>query len=227
LTAELLAGLVLSQLIKEGTPIILGSLPACFDMKGMGSFYDPLSYVVNLACAEIMAHYRLPHAGTSGSGPGWGGDLIAGGHQWMNHLVSCMGRVGLVPFVGDNLGSMAFSPAIVVYADEVITQARRLAGGFVLDSEAVALGEIVQAGPGGSFLLADLTLSLFRHAFFRSTIYPQLTLEAWQARGCPRADDLLRTHTRQLLDELEAPEDHAALMAQGKAFIATLSSGQR
>ena len=40
LNAELLAGLALGQLIKEGTPMILGSLPAFFDMKGMGSFYD-------------------------------------------------------------------------------------------------------------------------------------------------------------------------------------------
>lgn len=227
LNAELLAGLVLSQLIKEGTPIILGSLPAWFDMKGMGSFYDPLSYVLDLACAEMMAYYRLPHAGTSGSGPGWGCDLIASGHQWMNHLVSCMGQVGLVPFVGDNLGSMTFSPAIVVYADEVIAQARRMAGGFVLNGEAVALDGIAQVGPGGNFLMADLTLELFRQAYFRSTIYPQLTFEVWQDRGRPRADDLLREHTRQLLDELAAPEDHALLMAQGEAFIARLGSDQQ
>ncbi len=219
LTAELLAGLVLSQLIREGTPVILGSLPAFFDMRGMGSFYDPASYGVDLACAEMMAHYRLPHAGTSGAGMGWGPDLIAAGHQWLNHLVSCIGQVGLVPFVGDNLGSKAFSPAVIVYANEIIAQARRFAQGFPLDDEAVALEEIAQAGPGGSFLTSGLTLGLFRRACYRSDLFPTLTLEEWQARGCPRADDLLRQRTRQLLAEAEAPADQAGLLASGEAFI--------
>ena len=78
LNAELLAGLTLGQLIREGTPIILGSLPAYFDMKGAGSLYAPKSYLMDLGCAEMMAHYRIPHAGTSGSGQGWGADLIGG-----------------------------------------------------------------------------------------------------------------------------------------------------
>jgi trimethylamine--corrinoid protein Co-methyltransferase len=120
LNAELLAGLVLSQLMKEGTPVVLGSLPAYFDMKGIGSFYDPHSYLIDLACAEMMAHYGLPHCGSSGSGMGWGADLLAASHQWMNHLLSCIGKVGLVPFVGDTLGAIAFSPAIVVYANEIM-----------------------------------------------------------------------------------------------------------
>jgi trimethylamine:corrinoid methyltransferase-like protein len=224
LIAELLAGLTLSQLIKEGTPVILGSLPAFFDMKGLGSFYDPQSYLIDLACAEMMAHYCLPHAGTSGSGMGWGADLIAAGHQWTNHLVSCMGKVGLVPFVGDNLGSKAFSPAVIVYADEIIGQSRLLAHGFVLDDDSAALGEIAQAGPGGSFLTSSLTLKLFRRAYYHSRIFPTLTLEEWQARGCPRADDLLRNYTRRLIDGLRPPDDHADLTARGEAFIHAITN---
>ena len=41
LNAELLAGLVYSQLLKTGAPIILGSLPAGFDMRTMASLYTP------------------------------------------------------------------------------------------------------------------------------------------------------------------------------------------
>jgi trimethylamine--corrinoid protein Co-methyltransferase len=224
LTAELLAGLTLSQLMKEGTPVILGSLPAFFDMKGMGSFYDPQSYLVDLACAEMMAHYHLPHAGTSGSGMGWGPDLIAAGHQWTNHLISCMGKVGLVPFVGDDLGSKAFSPTVVVYADEVISQARLLSQGFVLDADSAALDEIARVGPGGNFLTSGLTLKLFRRAYYRSHIFPTLTLEEWQARGCPHADGLLRSYTLRLIDGLKAPDDHADLMARGEAFIHAIAN---
>jgi trimethylamine--corrinoid protein Co-methyltransferase len=222
LNAELLAGLVLSQLIKAGAPIILGCLPAFFDMKGMGSFYDPHSYIVNLACAELMAYYGLPHCGTSGSGMGWGADLIASGHQWANHLSSCFGKVGLAPFVGDNLGSKAFAPAVVVYADGVIAQARRFARGFTLDDDTLALDEVAEVGPGGSFLTSKLTLKRFREAYYRSTVWPNLTLEEWEEKGRPRAGDALRRYTRELLAGLGAPEDHADLMARGESFIRKL-----
>lgn len=222
LNAELLAGLTLGQLIRQGAPMILGSLPAYFDMKGKGSFYAPQSYVINLACAEMMAHYGLPHAGTSGAGMGWGADLIAAAHQWTNHLLSCMGKVGLAPFVGDNLGSLAFSPALLVYADEVIQQARILAQGIALDDASVGIDEIVEAGPGGSYLMTPSTLRQFRTAYFRSPILPPLTLDDWQSRGCPRADQVLRQHTRQLLAGLEPPEDHDELIVRGEAFFTCL-----
>ena len=220
LNAELLAGLVLGQLIRPGAPMILGSLPAYFDMRGKGSFYTAHSYTMDLACAEMMAHYRLPHCGTSGSGMGWGADLIAAGHQWMNHLLSCIGKVGLVPFVGDNLGAIAFSPAIVVYANEIIAQARAMAQGFDLNVTTMALDEIAEVAPGGNFLMSSQTLKHFRTAYFRSPILPSLTLEDWQARGSPRAEKVLREHTRQLLDGLRPPDDHESLQARGEAFIA-------
>ncbi len=222
LNAELLAGLTWSQLLKPGAPIILGSLPAFFDMRGMGSFYDTHSYLINLACAEMMAHYRLPHCGTSGSGMGWGADLIAGGHQWMNHLSSVMGKVGLVPFVGDNFDSKVFSPALVVYANEVIAQARRLAQGFLLNDEELALDEIAEIGPGENFLTSSLTLKHFRNAYYSSNIWPNLSLEAWQAKNRPQPTALLRNYTQTLLAKLQPPADHADLLARGEAFIETV-----
>jgi trimethylamine--corrinoid protein Co-methyltransferase len=222
LNAELLAGLVLSQVFRQGAPVILGMLPAFFDMKGMANFYDPISYLLNLACAEMMAFYGIPHCGTSGSGMGWGADLITAGHLWNNHLLSCLGKVGLAPFVGDNLGSTTMSPGIVVYADEVITQARRFAGGFALDEAAFASDDVGQVGPAGNFLMAASTLEHYRNAYFESAIFPNLTIEDWRQQGCPKADDRLRSHTRQLLEEATPPEDHAELIARGEAKIRSL-----
>jgi trimethylamine--corrinoid protein Co-methyltransferase len=222
LNAELLAGLVLSQLLREGTPVILGILPAFFDLRRMSNFYDPTSYVLDLACAEMMAFYGLPHCGTGGSGMGWGADLIAAGHQWTNHLASCLGKVGLAPFVGDNLGSIGFSPSLIVFADEVIAQARRFARGVELDDASFALDDVSQVGPGGNFLMAAGTLERFRTAYFESAIFPNLTVEAWSEEGYPTADEKLRNYTRQLLEDLEAPDDHDDLIARGEAYISSI-----
>ena len=175
LTAELLAGLTFAQMVRQGTPILLGSLPAGFDMRAMMSVYTPATVLLNLACAEMMAHYRLPHSGTSGSGPGWGTDLIAGGAFWLNHLTACMGKVGLAPCVGGNLDSLAFSPAAVVYADEVIRQARQFSNGFDMSEDAVSVDQIRATGPAGNFLESEQTLRLFRTISHSSPFWPVMT----------------------------------------------------
>ncbi len=224
LLAEQWAGLVVSQLLRPGAPLILSMLPAYFDMKTMVSFYDPQSFLIDLACAEIMAHFGLPHCGTSGSGTGWGPDFQSWESYWLNHLVACLSGSSLSPFVGDTLGAKAFSPVTLVYVNEIITQARRFARGFSLDEAAFALDEIDQAGPGGDFLLAPSTLASFRHAYYRSPFLSRWSLEKWQAQGSPSAMSLLRQHTLQLLSTLPVPPDHALLMARGEAFIRSAST---
>ena len=52
--------------MKEGVAVILGGQSYYFDIKGSGFYYDPKCYLINLAMAEMMAHYQLPHYGTSG-----------------------------------------------------------------------------------------------------------------------------------------------------------------
>ena len=222
LNAELLAGLVFSQLVKAGAPIILGSLPAGFDMKSMMSLYTPHTMLLNLACAEMMAHYDLPHSGTSGSGSGWGPDLLAAGGFWMNHFSSLLGKVGMAPFVGGNFDSMVFSPAAVVYADEVIRLSRMFADGFELDDSCVALDEIRSIGPGGNFLMSGLTCKHFRQMPYESPIWPSMTLDQWEAKGSVTADAALRKHVLQVIDGLAPPADHDEMMDRGNLFIDAL-----
>jgi len=225
LNAELLAGLVFAQLVKPGTPVVLGSLPSLFEMQNMFSAYTAQTMLVNLACAELMDHYRIPHAGTSGSGTGWGSDLLASGTLWMNHLTSSMGKVGLAPFVGGNFDSQAFSPTTVVYANEVIRQVRQLASGFRLDTTSATLEEINSSGPGGSFLTAPGTLAQFRDLHEQhSQIWPGYTINQWLSEGSPDGLSILRTQTSNLMENLKVPEDHDVLISKGEAFMLDFSA---
>jgi trimethylamine:corrinoid methyltransferase-like protein len=219
LLAELLAGLVYSQLVKQGTPIILGSHPAAFDMKNAGSFYSPQSLLLNLACAEMIASYNIPHCGTSGCGNGWGADLLAGTTMCINHLTSVLGSVGMVPFVGGNFDSLVFSPELVVFADDLIVQSRMFASGFSIEDEALGRSDISEVGPGGNFLLSNLTGKFYKASRFTSTIWPFLTLDKWQDLGSPSADNILKARTCEILDSLKTPEDRDDIISKGDAFL--------
>jgi trimethylamine--corrinoid protein Co-methyltransferase len=222
LLAELLAGLAISQALKPGTPVLLGMLPVYFDMKSMLNFYDPQSLLLNLACAEMMAHYGLPHCGTSGSGTGWGMDLLAADTYWMNTLTFSLTKGGLAPFIGDSLGSKAISPTTIVHVHEIIDQALRFADGFQLDDAQAALDEIAKVGPGGSFLSSPSTRKNFKKGYYVSQLYPRWTMERWQAEGQPAARQVLREKTRALLSDLPAPEGYEELLGKGSEYIKSL-----
>ena len=222
LLAELLAGLTISQVMKPGTPISVGMLPAYFDMKTMLNFYDPQSILLNIACAEMMAYYKLPHCGASCSGMGWGMDLVADDTYWMNVLSLALTKGGLAPFIGDALGAKTISPCTVVHMNEVIEQVLRFANGFQLDDAQAALDEIAKVGPGGSFLSSPSTRKNYKTGYYNSSIYPRWTMEKWQAMGQPESRQVLREKTQALLQDLSAPDDADALVRKGEGYISSL-----
>ena len=222
LLAELLAGLVIGQLHKEGTPMLLGMLPVYFDMKTLMNFYDPQSILVNLACAEMLELYGIPHCGTSGSGTGWGMDLLAAETYWMNTLTFSLTKGGIAPFVGDTLGSKAISPLTFIYCHEIIDQALRYAEGFQLDDAHVGLDEIHQVGAGKAYVTAPTTLKKYKTGYYVSPIFSRWNMEKWIEAGQPHAQTRLKEYAVEFLKDLPVPEDHDELMRKGEEFIGGL-----
>jgi trimethylamine--corrinoid protein Co-methyltransferase len=222
LVAEQLAGLILSQIIKEGAEIVLGFLPAYVDMQTMVNFYDPISYLLNLAGSEIMSHYNIPYSGTGGGATGWGPDFMTAASYWMNHLPAVMSKVDFVGFVGNSMTGKIFSPVNVVTGHEIITQALKFSQGFQLDDEHVGLSDIHERGPGGHFLSTALTRKHMRQAYYKSPIYPRINFEKWTKLGQPDAVMMLKEYTRDLLDNLSPPEDYLELLKKGEKFIQSL-----
>ena len=226
LLAELLAGLVIGQLYKEGAPMFLGMLPVYLDMKTLLNFYDPQSILVSLACAEMMDHYGIPHCGTSGSGTGWGMDLLAAETYWMNTLMFSLTKGGIAPFVGDTLGSKAISPLTFIYCHEIIDQALRFAGGFQLDDANVGLDEIHKVGPGKGYVSAPTTLKKYKNGYYVSPIFPRWSMEKWIEAGRPHAQQRLKEYAIEFLKDLPVPEDHDELIGKGEEFIAAFEKKQ-
>jgi len=219
LMAELLAGLVISQTIKKGAPILLGMLPVYFDMRTMLNFYDPQSILISVACSEMMKFYGIPHCSTSGSGTGWGMDLIAADTYWMNTLALLLSNGHLAPFIGDSLGSKSISPTTFVHTHEIIDQALRIHNGFQLDDANSAVDEIAKVGPGRSFLNQPSTLKNYKTGYYVSGVYPRYSMEKWQDAGAPPARQVLRQKTQDFMAAMTAPEDFEDFIGKGEEFI--------
>ncbi len=225
LNAELLAGLVFGQRIREGSGIILGSLPAAFNMRTSQSCYTPTSYLLNLACAEMMNFYGLPHCGTSGSGNGWDADLSASGDLWMNHLTSCIGKIGCAPFVGGNFDSKVFSPGTAVLSDFIIGEAREFSSGFVLNDQAVDVAGTAAVGHGGHYLTSKRTLASLERWRKRKPLWPPQSLESWKQRSKPRPETFVADRTRELYSQaVKEAASNRDIIGRGERLIAQMKA---
>lgn len=224
LMAELLAGLVISQTIQKGAQILLGMLPVYFDMRTMLNFYDPQSILISVACSEMMKHYGIPHCSTSGSGTGWGMDLIAADTYWMNTLALLLSSGHLAPFIGDSLGSKSISPTTFVHGHEIIDQSLRLHNGFQLDDVNSAVEEIARVGPGKNFLNQPSTMRNYKNGYYISSIYPHYSMEKWLEAGAPPARQVLRQKTQDLMASAVAPDDYDDFIGRGEEFIKKYAS---
>ena len=226
LNAELLAGLVFSQLIKEGSKVILGSLPASFNMKTMGSEYTTNSYMINLACAEMMTFYKLPHCGTSGSSVGRGSDLLATGELWVNHLTSCMGKVGCAPFVGSNFSSMAFSPGNAVLSNYIIGETKKFGAGFSMNEKTINLEEIAQIGHGGNYFLSAETIASLDKLNNPNSIWSSINLDTWRNNGKPSVENELIDHANELYEKAKNKADSdTEVRKKGEEYISNSIDG--
>lgn len=221
LNAELLAGLVFSQLVKEGSKMILGSLPAAFNMSTMGSYYTPTTYLLNLACAEMMEFYEIPHCGTSGSSDAWDADLLGASNLWQNHLSSCIGKVGCAPFVGGTFDSMAFSPKTAILSNHIIGEAKKFAKGFTLNDQTVNIEEINSVGHGGNYFTSEQTLNSLITLNLEDEIWPSLSLEKWKELGMPTAEAKLIEYSNSLFTKaVSLSEDNEEIIRKGEDYIA-------
>lgn len=67
INAEVLAGLVLGQLVNPGTPVIYGSVPVRARMDTLGDSYGSVETAqYNVDCAQLARYYHLPNYSTSG-----------------------------------------------------------------------------------------------------------------------------------------------------------------
>jgi trimethylamine--corrinoid protein Co-methyltransferase len=220
-TAELLAGIVLTQLINPGTPVIFGSTSTNIDMKSgalvIGS--PELSQVV-VAQTQLARYYGLPSrsggALTDASFP----DAQAGFESMMSLLTAVNAGVDFVLHAGGILSSyLAFSFEKFVLDDEMCDMVRRLHRGITVTPDTLAYEVAASVGPGGNYLMKMHTVERCRTEFWQPSLCDRDGLEAWMQGGKPTAVDRARRRWQTLVAEHEDPPLDETTARQLQAYV--------
>ena len=165
--AEVLTGLVLTQLVNEGAPFIYGAMPSIMDMKSTIGSYGAAEFHLLVAGASEMAdYYGLPFYGTAGCTDAKQLDEQAVAEATIEIFSSLLSKANLIHDVGvaDHCNNVC--PELVVLSDEIIEMIKHYTQGIAVDSEELALGVIEKVGPGGAYLTEDHTMKNFKKIYY-------------------------------------------------------------
>jgi trimethylamine--corrinoid protein Co-methyltransferase len=199
--SEVLTGIVLSQLIKEGTPIVYGLGIHPLDMRTMVLSYGAPELAITTAIAVCLSNfYKLPCFGYAGCSDSKVVDEEAAMEATMLIIMSLLSGANLVHDVGYLESGKTNSPEMLVLCDVIISMCRRIIEGFELSEDTLALNIINKVGPGGHFLEEAHTITHLKDNW-ESPLIKRIYYEAWKEAGSEKFSKKIKKKTIELLDQ--------------------------
>jgi trimethylamine--corrinoid protein Co-methyltransferase len=204
--AECLVGLVLTQLVRQGTPFLYGMNIAALDMKSAIVSYGAPEWPLGMAAwCDMARFYDLPVWGAAGATDSKVVDAQAGTEATASIMTAFLCRCNLVHDVGYIEYGTTSSLEMLVLADEIIRDVRFIMDGVDVSERTLAREAIHRARPGGGFLSDDHTLDNWRWAQWRPALIDRTRYDGWVAAGSKDMARRANERARKILHEHQVP----------------------
>lgn len=210
--AETLAGMALTQLVRPGAPVIMGSFVGAVSMRsGSPTFGTPEATQMIFATAQLARRLGIPCRSGGSLCSSKMADAQAGYESAHTLLPTLLAGVHLVTHAAGWLeaGLVASYEKFVMDADQ-LAMMQSLAAGMDLTERGQAMDAIREVGPGSHFLGCAHTLANFENAFHQSTIADYSSFEQWSSEGSLSAEQRANLVWKKMLAEYVDPGLDAA-----------------
>jgi len=199
--AEILAGVVVTQLFAPGTPITYGGIPHLMDPRtSICSFGSPEQGLMAMAMVQMAKFYGFPVYINVGLTDAKVPDAQAGVEKGASLLLGALAGADTFGHCGicgtDHAGSLVW-----LYLDnEVAEYVKRIVRGFDVDAEKIAADVVNQVGPGGNFLTEAHTVKHFRREMWIPGLaWTRQSWDGWQSEGKKTMGDRIKDQVKETL----------------------------
>ncbi len=219
--AEALFGVVLTQLVSPGAPVMYGSFTSNVDMKsGAPAFGTPENAKANIVGGQLARRYGIPYR-TSNANASNVVDLQAAYETMMATWGAVLGGANIVYHAAGWLeGGLTASYEKFVMDIEIIQNMMEFLKPMKFDTDELGLDTIKSVPTGGHFFGVDHTMERYETAFYKPMLSDWQNYENWEAAG---AKDALQRATevwQQALREYQMPEMDPSVREELDAYIA-------
>ncbi len=184
-TVDSLMGVMLTQIVNPGTPVILGSVSSNTDLRDLKYLAGSVEMgLINAAGAQMAQLYKLPFYATGGMTDSKVLDAQSGYESAITNLLCALAGAN---FIHDAAGLMEFALTVsyekYVIDDEILGMVMRAVEGIKVNDDTLAFDLIKEVGPGGNFVTAKHTRRFMRSEHYEPSLSNRDSREDWEARG--------------------------------------------
>jgi trimethylamine--corrinoid protein Co-methyltransferase len=211
LHAEELSGLVLTQLVRPGAPVLYGGIPGMADMHDLSYRAGGVEFgLMNAAISQLAAYLGIPNYCSAGITEAKIPSMQAIYEKTFSICQVALAGWNYIHHAAGVLDSiMTVDYGQFVIDNEIIGMAMKMLRGIHVDEEHLAVDEIRTVGPGGNFLALEHTIRHLRDEYLE----PMLASRQQRAGMAPVPDDRhrdvlagARQRAREIIDQAQPPE---------------------
>ncbi len=224
--AEAMAGIALSQLVREGSPMVYGNFLTTMNLKtGAPTFGTPEANLSTFAIAQLCRRLGLPLR--------CGGHLtaskVADGQAMQESAASMMAGI----LAGSNFvfhaagwleGGLTMGYEKFAMDLDHCGMMLRMLGGLTIDGDGLAADAYREAGPGEAFLGTAHTLAHFETANYMSELADTASYEQWVEDGRHDLEQRANRRWKEMLADYQAPPLDPAIDEALQDFMARKKS---
>ncbi len=206
-----LMGVMLTQIVNPGTPVIFGSVAASTDLRDFKYLAGAVEMgLLNAAGAQMAQYYRLPFYATGGMTDSKVVDVQSGYESALTNLMCALSGAN---FIHDAAGLMEFALTVsyekYIVDNDILGMVMRATEGIRVDDETLAFDLIKQVGPGGHFVSAKHTRRFMRSEHYEPTLSDRDNRDDWEANGSKTALERAADKVEEIIDrgEHSLPDD--------------------
>lgn len=204
INAEELSGLVYCQLVKPGTPVVLGYVPSVSDLRN-GNFVGgaPEFALMNAAVSQLGQFYNLPVYNSSGLSDSKVPDIQAGYEKGVTGLAAALAGTNYIHHSAGFLESMlTIAYEQYVIDDDINGAIMRMVRGIEVTEETLSVDVIEQVCFGeGHFLGTQQSLELMNTEFYYPHSSDRQRRDDWELAGALDMRERAKQTARRILRE--------------------------
>jgi trimethylamine---corrinoid protein Co-methyltransferase len=219
--AEALAGIVLTQVVRAGSPVIYGGFTSNVDMQsGAPAFGTPEYMRTAMVGGQLARRYGIPYRSSNVCAAN-ALDAQAAYESVFSLWGAIMGGVNLLMHgAGWMEGGLHASYEKMVLDAELLGMVEAFLDPVVVDDASLAFDAMQDVGPGGHFFGTEHTQSRYRTAFHKPMLSDWRNFETWEEAGSPEVPGKANRIWKELLAAYEPPPMDPAVREELEAFVA-------
>ena len=219
--AEALAGIVLSQIVRPGAPLIYGSFTSNVDMKsGSPAFGTPEYVKSSLGAGQMARHLGVPWRSSNATASNTPDAQAAYESQmslWGAMMGGCNFLLHAAGWLESGLTTSYEKFMLDIEMLQMMAEVFQPLGATVDD---LALEAIAEVGPGGHFFGCAHTMSRYRTAFYTPLVSDWRNYGQWTEAGSHTATERASTLWQDALTRYVPPVRDPAIVEALDDYVA-------